>query len=52
MTARTRCQWVMFRKCTELLNGRKFPLRLNGIVCKSYIRPAILYESDLNMRKD
>ena len=28
VTARTRCGWVMFRKCGELLYGRRFPLRL------------------------
>ena len=28
MTARTRCGLVKFRKCGELLYGRRFPLRL------------------------
>ena len=46
VTARTRCGWVMFRECSELLYGRKFPLRLKGAVYKSYVRPAILYESE------
>ena len=28
MTARTRCVWVKFGECGELLCERKFPLRL------------------------
>ena len=27
VTARTRCGWVKFRKCGELLYGRRFHLR-------------------------
>ena len=45
MTARTRCGWVNFRECGELLYGR-FPLRLKGAVYKSYVRPAIMYGSE------
>ena len=41
--ARTRCGWVKFKECSDLLYGRRFPLRLKVAVCKSYIRPAILY---------
>ena len=47
VTARTRFGWVMFRECGELLYGRRFPLRLKGAVYKSYMRPAILYGSEL-----
>ena len=32
VTARTRCGWVKFRECGELLYGRRFPLRLKGAV--------------------
>ena len=46
VTARTRCGRVMFRECSELLYGRRFPLRLNGAVYKSYVRPAMLYGSE------
>ena len=28
VTARTRCEWVMFMECSELLYGRRFLLRL------------------------
>ena len=31
VTARTRCGWVKFRECGELLYGRRFPLKLNGL---------------------
>ena len=45
-TAITRCQWVKFRECGELLYGRRFPLRLKGAVYKSYVKPAMLYGSE------
>ena len=32
VTASTSCGWVKFRECGELLYGRKFPLRLKGVV--------------------
>ena len=46
VTAKTRCGWVKFSECGELLYGRRFPLRLKGAVYKSYIRPAILHGSE------
>ena len=46
VTARTRCGWVKFRKCGELLYGSKFSLRLKGAVYRSYERQAILYGSE------
>ena len=46
VTARTRCRWVKFRECSELLYGRRLPLRPKGAVYKIYIRPAILYGSE------
>ena len=45
-TARTRCGWVKFRECGELLYGRRFPLKLKGAGNKCHIRPAILYGSE------
>ena len=41
VTARTRSWWVKFRECGELLYVRRFPLKLNGAVYRSYIRPVI-----------
>ena len=54
VTARTRCRWVKFKECSELLYGRMFPLQLKGAANKSSVRSAILYGSDvwcLNERK-
>ena len=41
VTARTRCGWVMFMECSELLYDR-----LNVAVYGSYVRSAILYGSE------
>ena len=46
VTVRTRCGWVKFRECGELLHRKIFPLRLKQAVYKSYVSPAMLYESD------
>ena len=46
VTARTRCQWVKFTECSELLYGSRFYLRLKGAVYKNYVGPAILYGSE------
>ena len=46
VTATTRCGWVKFMECSELLYGRRFPLRLKGAVYKRYVRPVILYGSE------
>ena len=43
---RTRCGWVKFRECSELLYGRRFHLKLKGAVYKSYVRPTMLYGSE------
>ena len=46
VTARTRCWWVKFNECGELLYSRRFPLRLKGAVYESYVGPAMLYGSE------
>ena len=46
VTAKTRCGWVKFRECSELLHCRRCPLRLNVAVHRSYIRSSILYGSE------
>ena len=46
LTARTRCRWGKFMECGELLYGKICPLRLNGAVYVSYVKPAILYGSE------
>ena len=42
--AGTRCGWVKFRQCGELLGGWRLTLWLKGAICKSCVRPAILCE--------
>ena len=37
MTARTRCGWVKFWECSELLYGRRCHLMLNKAVYRSYV---------------
>ena len=46
ITARTRFVYMKFKECGQLMYGMRFPLRLNGAVFKSYVRPAILYGSE------
>ena len=41
VTARTRCWWAKIR-----MYGRRFPLKLKGVVNRSYVRLAILYGSE------
>ena len=39
VTARSRCRWINVMKCGRLLTEwRMFPLKLKGVVYKSYIR--------------
>ena len=46
VTARTRCRLFKCKECSELLNDRRYPPKLKGAVYKSYVRPAILYQSE------
>ena len=46
VTARKMCGLAKYRECSELLHGRKFHLKPKWAAYKSYIRPAILYESE------
>ena len=39
VTARTRCEWVKLRECSEFLCGRKFYQKQKGVVYESYVRP-------------
>ena len=36
-----------FRKCVELIHGKKFPLRQTVAVCESHIEPAHIYVSEV-----
>ena len=46
VTAITRCWWVIFKDCDELLYGRRFHLRLKEADHRSCVRPATLYGSE------
>ena len=45
-TSRVRIEWMKFRECGELLGGRKFSLRIKGMVYQSCVRLAMLYGSE------
>ena len=46
VTVRIRCGYIEFRECGELLYGR-FHIMLKWIIYKGFLRPAILYGSDV-----
>ena len=46
VTARTRIGWMKFRECGELLLGRRFSLKIKGMVYRSCVRSAMLYGSE------
>ena len=45
-TARVRIGWMKFRECGELLLGRRFSLKIKGVVYRSCVRSAMLYGSE------
>ena len=46
VTSRVRIGWMKFRACGELLRGRRFSLRMKGMVYRSCVRSAMLYGSE------
>ena len=46
VTARARIGWVKFRECGELLNSKRFSLKLKGMVYQRCVRLAMLYGSE------
>ena len=46
VTASTRCGWVRYSECGELLYDMTFPLMLNWTVYRTYVWPAMLYGSE------
>ena len=46
VTAKTKIEWIKFRKCGELLYGRKFLLKTKGKIYQSCVRSAMLYGSE------
>ena len=45
VTAKARIGWVKFRECRELLDSKRFSLKMKGMVYRSYVRLAMLYGS-------
>ena len=46
VTARARIGWVKFKECGELLNSKRFSLKMKGMVYQSCVRSAMLYGSE------
>ena len=48
MTARARIGWVKFKECRELLNSKRFSLKMKGMVYQSCVRygSCVRYESE------
>ena len=46
VAARLRIGWIKFRKCSEILKGRRFLLKMIGKVYQSCVRSAMLYGSE------
>ena len=47
VTARARIGWVKFRVCGELLNSKRFSLKVKGMVYWSCVRVTMLYGSEM-----
>ena len=50
--ARTKCELINFRQCGDVLYVKRFPLKLKGAVCKSYVRSEIPYCSEVWCKKE
>ena len=46
VTVRSRIGWIKFRECSEILEGRRFSLKMKGKFYKSCVRSAMLYGSE------
>ena len=46
VTSRVGIDWMKFRECGELLRGRRFSLRMKGMVYRNCVRSAMLYGSE------
>ena len=46
MASRIRIGWMKFRECRELLRGRRFSLRMKGMVYRSCVRSTVWYGSE------
>ena len=46
VTSKVRIGWTKFRECGELLRGRRFSLRMKGMVYRTCVRSAMLCGSE------
>ena len=46
VTARARIGWVKFKECGELLNSKRFSLKMKEMIYQSCVRLAMLYGSE------
>ena len=46
VTARERVGWLKFKECGELLNSKRFSLKMKGMIYWSCVRSAMLYGSE------
>ena len=46
VTSRVRIRWIKFKECGELLRGRRFSLRMKGMVYRACVRSGMLYGSE------
>ena len=46
VTARSRIGWMKFKKCSEILKGRRFLLKMKGKIYNSCVTSAMLYGSE------
>ena len=46
VTLTVRIGWMKFEECGELLRGKRFSLRMKGMVYRSSVRSAMLYGSE------
>ena len=46
VTARVRIRWIKFRECGELLLGKRFSLKMKGMVYRSCIKSAMICGSE------
>ena len=52
VTASARIVWVNFRECGELLNSKRFSLKLKGIVYLTSVRLTMLYVSETSCLRE
>ena len=46
VTSRVRIGWMKFRACIDLLRGRRFSIRMKGMIYRTCVRSAMLHGSE------